>query len=189
MSYSHRKDNRTDKEFADYIKLTTQRENLWSEILCKEFGLLYNCNVEYNHFADGGEGDVIKGKIDATPDKIFKIKDKNIIIEIKTFNQIINSIKFFTFKKSSLQNCYDKKGYIVVPNYKWWSLIQKDTCKYLIDNFEAKIYYRFSPNDTAIRIYADDIRKMREAKKLQILSWKSKESKFLIEKNKNKLFR
>lgn len=188
MSYAHRKDDRNDIEFSEYIKATIQREGLWSEILCKELSYIYGCEVDYDDYADGGDGRIIKAHIDATPDKIFTIKNKKITVEIKTFNKIINDIKFFTFKLTSLLSCYNNNSYIIIPNYKWWSLIQPNTCKYLIDNFKSKIYSRFSPNDKAIRIYADDIRELRKDKKIQLFLWKSNTSTQMIEYNKLKLF-
>jgi len=187
-NYLHRKDNRDDKTFSNDIKKTINREQLWSYILCHELSYLYKCNVTCEDVAKGGDGSIVYNHIDATPDKKFIINGKTLIVEIKTFNDIIDEIYCLTFKVSSLRKCLEYNSYIIIPNKEWWVLLKPQGMQYLLYNCEQKIYTAFSPNDKSIRIYKNIVDFLTKSHNMQILFWNNSQAKRIIKNNINKLF-
>ena len=189
MGYIHRKDQRTDDKFAKQIKASTERENLWAEILLLELDSLFEVDVSFSNYGYGSDGDVITTKVTAKPDKIYDCGVGNpIAIEIKTYNYARSKFDMATFKVSSLEACVEYNAFIAIPSATWWALINSEGCEYILNNYTHKIYDNFSPNDNAIRIYDKDIKKIKSLGFLKVEKWKDSRAKYNITTHYDKLF-
>ena len=156
MSYNHRKDSRTDEEFASDIKRAHIKEGIYGEAYRIQLEFETGESVTYVPYGCDPTGDVIKGRVNDVADALYIINTEEKLVEIKTCPESL--YKFFTFKVSALKKCL-KHGVdlIVCKKNEFWVCSSSAYIKEMIEFLEHKIYYGFSPNDMSVRLTKDQI--------------------------------
>lgn len=182
MTLNHRKDKRSTEEFAKDLKKYHRIESAWSEIQRHDWinkGIYER--VDILPFGTDDKGKIwekgAKGKL-RKPDYIFRCYNKGSvekihIIEMKAHPSVAK-YPFFTYKVSSFKNCIKFNGTIVTPLPDCRLIYSPKAQKIILDRFEHKIYYGFSPNDKAVRIQTDEMEKLIEEKLVKRAHWHPK---------------
>jgi len=154
MSYSHRKDSRTDKQFASDIKKAHIKEGIYGEAYRLQLEFETGQDVIYTPYGCDPTGDVIHGHINDIADALYSIGEEEKLVEIKTCPESL--YKFFTFKVSALRKCLKHNADLIVcKTGEFWVCSNPDYIKEMVDFLEHKIYYAFSPNDISVRLTKD----------------------------------
>ena len=185
MSLEFRRDNRTEEKFAEDISHYTSGENKWAEIFStelKERGY----QVEYRDNGVDNTGKLITGRVNSNPDFVFIINGIEYKIEIKTspFKEL--PVPFLTYKVDALTTCIDQNAHVVTANPNWFCKFKPDFAKDILDKYDPDIYYKFSPNDLAIRVYKENIEEYKKEGKIKFHQWRTNAQE-LIKLNYNKL--
>lgn len=155
MTYSHRKDTRTDEQFEKDIKLAHQKEGVFAEAFRIQLEQGSGASVLYEPRGVDSSGKIKKGRVTDDFDCLYKIvlsqsSHLEMSVEIKTCPEYLE--KFFTFKVGSLKRCVKHNAALLVVKHKCYYICGPERCQDMIDNFPHKIYYGFSPNDLSVRI-------------------------------------
>lgn len=185
----HRQDNRTIEEFAHDISSWTKRENRWAEVFKAQLESKGQKVKVIDYGVDGSGSLITSDKVTAAPDKAFIVDNTKFLIEIKTayVQENISEISCLTYKVSSLKTCLTAKAYILTVNKNWLMVMDTNSIQYLLNNYTAQIYDKFSPNDPAIRLFNSDIQKLYQDNILKFKSWVPA-AKVKIEEFKQELF-
>jgi hypothetical protein len=183
MSLSSRMDKRSKKEFQNQISRDTLKQKIYAEAFRAFLVGKFKTDCTIIDYGVDNTGDIINGNLlNNNVDNIFIWQDKETKIEIKTMPEYLKN--FMTFKVCSLKSCIEQKAYILVAKRFKFYLLSPILCKYLKDNYTHKIYEQFSPNDKAVRIFNEDIKKFCLKKILTEKKW-PESSRAIIEKNWN----
>ena len=166
MSLEQRRDNRTQKQFAEDILNHTKKERVWIDIFQQQLQL-EGIDIQIHDSGTDNSGQVIVGNLAnnlpdfdveliGTPNTVANdrfIGMPRFYIEIKTAPEFCDN-SFFTFKASSLKSCITNKALILLPRKTAYYLIYPAGMSHILKKKRAYIYKGFSPNDPAVRIYS-----------------------------------
>lgn len=182
MSLNQRKDKRTSEQFSEDLKKYHKIEKKWSEIqkldwINKE---IYDA-VDIISFGSDDEGKVWESDAkqkSRKPDYIFRCyKDGAVayihIIEIKA-HPSVNKYPYFTYKVGSFKNCIKYNGTIITPLKDCKLIFTPKAQKWILKNFDHKIYFGFSPNNKAVRIQKKDLEELIKNGMVKKIPWHSK---------------
>lgn len=157
-SLNHRRDDRSEEQFASDISLGTMKENIWGRFLVPHhIKASKNIRIKVEDGTQGRSGELITDNIGEDHDFIYLyvVKKDKIIknVEIKTADTNIK--RFFTVKKGCLRSCLNRKADVIFVNKRWMVNLPHQNIKTILDQYHADIYRGFSPNDPAIRFFHD----------------------------------
>ena len=152
--------------------------NLWTIESYGDFELLVDWRIKDSPYINRA------GKI-ILPDGTYKKDDygKEMLIEVKTAPEGLED--FFTFKVFCLKKCVEQNALICVPQMRGYHLFEVPALELLLDKklFVHKIYRGFSPNDPAVRIWAEedgrmDMQEMLAQKLVWFKRWSPEATQF-----------
>ena len=152
MSYSFRKDNRSDEQFKNDIKKGHEKEQVWAKVMATDLSSRMGYPVTYVDAGIDNSGEVIfeSSKKFSDPDFCFKFKDFERNKEIKTAPEYLR--KYYTFKASAIKKAVQNDADVVLCRMEYYDTFDKAACEWMIKNLKQAVYKNFSPNDPAFRI-------------------------------------
>jgi hypothetical protein len=154
VSYSHRKDDRTDEEFANDLKQYHELEEKWANTFLEQLRAEGH-KVELERCGVDPSGEVLKNlPLGCNIDRRYNFEDgKSYLLEIKTApDECETKWDFFTFKASSLKHCLKYDAFILVPMSSRYYLFSPKALNIILNSGNIRVYKGFSPNDKAVRL-------------------------------------
>jgi|GEM_PF-3629171 hypothetical protein len=186
-SLDFRKDTRSTETFIQNISDFTQREQIYGEALRRDIAERLNVDVGLrSHGVDNTGGFISDALGNHNVDMCFLIKGKEKYFEIKTAPEYLDS--FYTFKVFSLRQAIEQKAGVALTKLNYYYIFGASALEWMLENLKHSIYPRFSPNDTAVRIYASQVNDLYNSKMLMFRNWTPK-AKHFIEQHRTLLLK
>lgn len=177
-SLDFRKDNRTTETFKQNISDFTEREQLYGEALRLDIEERLQRNVEIRAYGVDNSGNLIDHTLqNHNVDMCFLIDGKEWFFEIKTAPEHLDS--FYTFKVFSLRQALQQKAVVALTKMDYYYIFGAGALTWMLDNLPHAIYPRFSPNDTAVRIFAHQVNDLYHAKHIMFRKWNPQAKNFI----------